>query len=115
MLFFWHPRRSGRNPSRTAGKWPEGIIDLGFFKQKANEVFILDWKTNRIAPEKVDNLKEIYRPQMAAYWQAISSLTNALVTTAIYCTAIGQLLIYDADELLSEWQRLARETTTALR
>jgi hypothetical protein len=77
------------------------------FNQKANEVFILDWKTNRIAADKIDILKEIYRPQMAAYWQAISSLTNALVSAAIYSTATGEFLVYGRDELTREWERLS--------
>ena len=59
------------------------------------------------AAEKIDILRDLYRPQMAAYWQAISNLTNARVTAAIYSTATGQLVIYDPDDLSSEWQRLA--------
>lgn len=101
MPFFW--RTNG--PSRTGTKSLEGIVDLALFKE--NEIFILDWKTNRIAAEKIDVLRDLYRPQMAAYWQAISNLTNARVTAAIYSTATGQLVIYDPDELATEWQRLA--------
>src|SRR5436309_6810056 len=85
----------------------DGIIDLASLSQNANEVFILDWKTNRIAADKIDILRDLYRPQMAAYWQAIASLTNTRVTAAIYSTATGQLVIYHADELTSEWARLA--------
>ena len=112
MPFFWSPSsprdesvhladRTGRNKSL------EGIVDLALFNRKANDVFILDWKTNRIAAEKIDILRDLYRPQMAAYWQAIASLTNGRVTAAIYSTATGQLVIYDPDDLSSEWQRLA--------
>ena len=101
MSFFWSSSRTGRNKSL------EGIVDLALFNEKAKEVFILDWKTNRIAAEKIDILRDLYRPQMAAYWQAISNLTNARVTAAIYSTATGQLVIYDPDDLSSEWQRLA--------
>src|SRR5205807_5422655 len=79
MPFFW----------KLNGKCLEGIVDLALFNQKANEVFILDWKTNRIAAEKIDILRDLYRPQMATYWQAISSLTNARVTAAIYSTSTG--------------------------
>ena len=101
MPFFW--RING--PSGTGGKSLEGIVDLALFREK--EIFILDWKTNRIAAEKIDVLRDLYRPQMAAYWQAISNLTNARVTAAIYSTATGQLVTYDPDELTTEWQRLA--------
>ena len=104
MPFFW----------RTNGKSLEGILDLALFNQKANEVFILDWKTNRIAAEKIDVLRDLYRPQMAAYWQAISSLTNARVTAAIYSTATGRLVTYEADDLKTEWQRLIASLGTTL-
>jgi ATP-dependent exoDNAse (exonuclease V) beta subunit len=97
MPFFW----------RTNSKSLEGIVDLALFTQTANEFFILDWKTNRIAADEIDMLRDLYRPQMAAYWQAISNLTDARVTAAIYSTATGQLVIYDDAELITEWQRLA--------
>jgi ATP-dependent exoDNAse (exonuclease V) beta subunit len=85
----------------------EGIIDLASFNQKSNTVFILDWKTNRIAGDKIDVLRELYRPQMAAYWQAVLELTNARVSAAVYSTATGQLVIYGDDELSEEWRRLS--------
>src|SRR5207248_4804867 len=94
MPFFW----------KTDDKSLEGIVDLALFREK--EIFILDWKTNRIAAEKIDVLRDLYRPQMAAYWQAISNLTNARVTATIYSTALGQLVMYEPDELKAEWQRL---------
>jgi hypothetical protein len=102
MPFFW--RING--PSRNGVKSLEGIIDVAFFNQKANEVFILDWKTNRIAAGQIEILKETYRPQMAAYWQAICSLTNALVSAAIYSTATGEFLMYEPEELAREWERV---------
>ena len=94
MPFFW----------RINGKCLEGIVDLALFNEK--EIFILDWKTNRIAADKIDILRDLYRPQMAAYWHAISNLTNARVTAAIYSTATGQLVFYETAELTTEWQRL---------
>jgi ATP-dependent exoDNAse (exonuclease V) beta subunit len=103
MPFFWKVN----GPRRNRVKCLEGIVDLALFNQNANEVFILDWKTNRIATDKIDVLKEIYRPQMAAYWQAIRSLANALVSAAIYSTATGEFLVYDRDELTGEWERCA--------
>jgi ATP-dependent exoDNAse (exonuclease V) beta subunit len=99
MPFFW----------KTSGKSLEGIVDLALFREK--EIFILDWKTNRIPAEKIDVLRDLYRPQMAAYWQAISNLTTARVTAAIYSTATGHLVTYDSDELVAEWQRLATSLT----
>ncbi len=105
MPFFWHID----GPSRTDGKSLEGIVDLALFSEE--QIFILDWKTNRIVAEKIEVLRNLYRPQMAAYWQAISNLTNARVTAAIYSTATGQLVIYDPAELTNEWQRLRHEMT----
>jgi ATP-dependent exoDNAse (exonuclease V) beta subunit len=102
MPFFWKIN----GPSRNRGKSLEGIVDLAFFNQKANEIFILDWKTNRIAADKIDVLKEIYRPQMAAYWKAISGLTSTFVSAAIYSTATGEFLVYEPDELAREWERV---------
>ena len=97
MPFFW----------KANSKSLEGIIDLALINEK--EIFILDWKTNRIATDKIDVLRDLYRPQMAAYWQAISNLTTAHVTAAIYSTATGQLVIYEPNELTVEWQRLMRD------
>ena len=97
LPFFW----------RTSGKSLEGIVDLALLGEK--EVFILDWKTNRIAADKIDVLRDLYRPQMAAYWQAISNLTDKRVSAAIYSTATGQLVIYNREELAGEWERLAKQ------
>ncbi|MFL6544157.1 MAG: UvrD-helicase domain-containing protein, partial [Candidatus Udaeobacter sp.] len=97
MPFFW----------RVNSKCLEGIVDLASLSQNANRVFILDWKTNRIAADKIDILRELYRPQMAAYWQAISNLTDARVSAAIYSTATGRVAMYDNDELGEEWRRLS--------
>jgi hypothetical protein len=44
---------------------------------------------------------------MAAYWQAISNLTKACVSAAIYSTATGQIVIFGNDELAEEWGRLS--------
>jgi ATP-dependent exoDNAse (exonuclease V) beta subunit len=85
----------------------EGIVDLAMFEPRGRNWFILDWKTNRIAADKIDVLRELYRPQMAAYWQAVLKLTNAPVSAAIYSTATGQLVIYGDDELSEEWRRLS--------
>lgn len=102
MPFFWKIDGPGQNGEKCL----EGIVDLALFTQKGNEIFILDWKTNRVAADKTDILRKIYRPQMAAYWQAISSLANALVSAAIYSTATGELIVYEQDELAREWERV---------
>jgi hypothetical protein len=45
---------------------------------------------------------------MAAYWRAISQLSGTAVRAAIYSTALGQLIIYEGDELQTEWDRLRK-------
>lgn len=84
----------------------EGIVDLALFQADAKKVFILDWKTNRIAPDKIDSLRARYRPQMTAYWKAIQDMTSHSTKAAIYSTATGLLIVYDQDELTKEWDRL---------
>ena len=86
----------------------EGVVDLAFFNTKADQAFILDWKTNRIDRDQIDHLSATYRPQMAAYWRAISQLSRTAVRAAIYSTALGQLIIYEGDELQTEWDRLRK-------
>jgi ATP-dependent exoDNAse (exonuclease V) beta subunit len=84
----------------------EGIVDLALFQADVKKVFILDWKTNRIATDKIDSLRIRYRPQMAAYWKAIQDMTNHSIKAAIYSTATGRLIVYDQDDLAKEWERL---------
>ncbi|HZR79399.1 MAG TPA: 3'-5' exonuclease, partial [Chthoniobacterales bacterium] len=105
MPFFW-PMKGADGRGR---KSLEGIVDLAMFSESGNEIFILDWKTNRIPADKINVLRDLYRPQMAAYWQAISNLTKGRVTVSIYSTAMGELLIYDPAELAAEWDRLAKQ------
>ena len=84
----------------------EGIIDLAIFAKDQKRAFIIDWKTNRIAPENSDELRGRYLPQIAAYWQAMTRLSQLSVEAAIYATATGQFLVYETAELAAEWERL---------
>jgi ATP-dependent exoDNAse (exonuclease V) beta subunit len=84
----------------------EGIVDLGFFDPSEKKWFILDWKTNRITPDKIDILRGQYRPQIAAYWKAVTEMTGGSVDAGIYSTSTGQLIEYDPGELATEWERL---------
>jgi ATP-dependent exoDNAse (exonuclease V) beta subunit len=101
MAFFW----------KINGKCLEGIIDLAFSNRKANGIFILDWKTNRIAASKIDKLHAYYRPQIAAYWKAVAEMTKQPVGAGIYSTATGKLVIYDEKELAEGWERLGNLPT----
>jgi ATP-dependent exoDNAse (exonuclease V) beta subunit len=85
----------------------EGVIDLAVFEPLDKKWFLLDWKTNEITPDKLDKLRAHYRPQLAAYWKAVNQLTNASADVAIYSTSTGNLIVYDKDELVKEWNRLS--------
>jgi hypothetical protein len=108
MPFFWR-----LNESRSL----EGIVDLALFDSNADRCLILDWKTNRVARDKridpppdgfagANNLRELYRPQIAAYWKAVTEMTGITVDAGIYSTSTGQFIEYDSDGLAIEWQRL---------
>lgn len=84
----------------------EGIIDLAFFDPGEKKWFILDWKTNRITRDRIDILRGQYRPQIAAYWKAVSEMTGAPINAGIYSTSTGEFVVYGQDELAVEWKRL---------
>jgi ATP-dependent helicase/nuclease subunit A len=96
MPFFWRMDQS---------KCLEGIVDLALFN--GDKALILDWKTNRIAPDRIDNLRALYRPQIAAYWKAVSEMTGLPVAAGIYSTSIGQFVEYDSDELAAQWEQVS--------
>ena len=84
----------------------EGIIDLALIDSKQKRVLIIDWKTNRIGPGEIDGLRERYRPQIAAYWKAMSEITGFSVEAGLYSTAAGVACFYMTDELERGWRRL---------
>jgi ATP-dependent exoDNAse (exonuclease V) beta subunit len=61
--------------------------------------FLLDWKTNEITSDKIDNLRAHYLPQIAAYWRAVTAMTQTSAVAAIYSTTLGEFVIYGGDEL----------------
>jgi ATP-dependent exoDNAse (exonuclease V) beta subunit len=88
----------------------EGVIDLAFVDPAIGSWLILDWKTDRVAPDKIEELRARHRPQIAAYWKAIAEMTSQSVEAGIYATATGQFLPYDEAELTREWERLSQLT-----
>jgi len=84
----------------------EGIIDLAFFDSTAQKWLIVDWKTNRVSRDKIDNLRTQYRSQISAYWKAVTQMTGASVDAGIYSTSTGLFIGYDPDDLGREWERL---------
>src|SRR5205814_7789274 len=86
----------------------EGVIDLAFFQKENGKCLILDWKTDRVPPDNTETLHARYRPQLAAYWKAVSEIATLDVEAAIYSTAAGALVRYSTDELAREWSRLEK-------
>src|ERR1700736_6656329 len=90
----------------------EGVIDLAFFQRRnasaarTGKCLILDWKTDRVPPDNTETLHARYRPQLAAYWKAVSEIAKLDVEAAIYSTAAGALVRYKTDDLAREWSRL---------
>jgi ATP-dependent exoDNAse (exonuclease V) beta subunit len=97
LPFFWKMRDD---------RCLEGVIDLAFFDPKESEWLIVDWKTNRVAPDKIDTLRTVYRSQLAAYCRAVEETTGHNVSAAIYSTATGEFVRYEPQELTDEWRRL---------
>jgi ATP-dependent exoDNAse (exonuclease V) beta subunit len=105
MPFFWRVDNS---------RCIEGVIDLAFFQRsnasaaRTGKCLILDWKTDRVPPDNTETLHARYRPQLAAYWRAVSEIAKLEVEAAIYSTAAGALVRYKTDELAREWSRLEK-------
>src|SRR5205809_3503950 len=84
----------------------EGLIDSLVLDRKAGRCLLLDWKTNSVSLGETENFRSRYRPQLAAYWKAVSEITHFDVEAGLFSTALGCLLLYTADELQEEWNRL---------
>jgi ATP-dependent exoDNAse (exonuclease V) beta subunit len=84
----------------------EGVIDSIMINRKAGSCLLLDWKTNDVSSSDVEIFRESYRPQLAAYWKAVTEITGLEVEAGLFSTALGRLLLYSAEELEIEWRRL---------
>jgi len=84
----------------------EGLIDSIMINRKAGRCLLLDWKTNDVSPGDVEIFRETYRPQLAAYWKAVTEIAGLEVEAGLFSTALGQLLLYSVEELQMEWRRL---------
>src|SRR5437773_1554214 len=84
----------------------EGLIDSLMIDRKAGRCLLVDWKTNSVSLGETENFRSRYRPQLAAYWKAVSEITHFDVEAGLFSTALGCLLLYTADELQEEWNRL---------
>jgi ATP-dependent helicase/nuclease subunit A len=84
----------------------EGLIDSIMINRKGGRCLLLDWKTNDVSQSNVEIFRETYRPQLAAYWKAVTEITGLEVEAGLFSTALGHLLRYSAEELQMEWRRL---------
>src|SRR6266516_3367878 len=84
----------------------EGLIDSLMIDRKAGRCLLLDWKTNSVSLGETENFRSRYRPQLAAYWKAVGGITRLEVEAGLFSTALGRLLLYSAEELQTEWNRL---------
>ena len=99
MPFFWKMRKD---------RCLEGIIDLAFFDPIARQWLIVDWKTNRIAGDKLEKLREKYLPQLAAYCQVVKETIGHEARAAIYSTATGEFVRYDPQKIVASASDRAR-------
>lgn len=84
----------------NAKEWMEGIIDLVVVlkstKGKAKELWVVDWKTNRMAAGELEKdftqrLRETYQPQLVAYGEALENGLGMSVTRrSLYSTSTGK-------------------------
>ncbi|HEU0209773.1 MAG TPA: UvrD-helicase domain-containing protein [Candidatus Udaeobacter sp.] len=84
----------------------EGLIDLIMIDRQAGRCLLLDWKTNDVFPSDVEIFRETYRPQLAAYWKAVTEIASLKVEAGLFSTALGHVLLYAVEELQTEWRRL---------
>jgi hypothetical protein len=82
--------------------------------RKAGRCLLLDWKTNDVSPSDVEIFRETYRPQLAAYWKAVTEITGLEVDGGLFSTALGRFLLYSTEELQMEWGRLEQLPPTQL-
>jgi ATP-dependent helicase/nuclease subunit A len=81
----------------TAGGSLQGAIDL-LYQDRRGGWHILDWKTESVTPRQLDEAAERYRPQMAAYSQAVKQALE-LTPQAAICFLGGDILVHSFGEL----------------
>ena len=84
----------------------EGLIDSLMINRKSGRCLLLDWKTNDVSSSDAEAFRVRYRPQLAAYWKAVTEITRLEVEAGLFSITLGSLLLYSAEELQSEWHRL---------
>jgi hypothetical protein len=86
----------------------EGLIDFIMLNRKTGRCLVIDWKTNEVSPSDTEMFRARYRPQLAAYCNAVREITCLDVEAGLFSTALGRLLLYSQEEMQSEWRRLEK-------
>jgi len=79
-----------------SGAWMDGVMDLVLHDAAANEVWVVDWKTNRRRRGESDEalltrLRAEYAPQLAAYVVSLrGAFAGARVRAWLYATAAAE-------------------------
>jgi ATP-dependent exoDNAse (exonuclease V) beta subunit len=84
----------------------EGLIDSIMINRMAGRCLLVDWKTNDVSSSEAEIFRARYRPQLAAYWKAVTEITCLEVEAGLFSTALGRFLLYSTEELGIEWRRL---------
>jgi len=92
----------------------EGLVDSTMINRNFGQCLLLDWKTNDVSSSDAEIFRARYRPQLAAYWKVVEEITHLEVEAGLFSTALGRLLLYSAEELEAEWDRLEQLPPTQL-
>jgi ATP-dependent exoDNAse (exonuclease V) beta subunit len=78
-------------------QWMEGVVDL-VVGTKANEIWVIDWKTNRKVPNETDgqfsqSLRDQYLPQLESYRKVLEQGFGRKVSRVlIYSTVLARFV-----------------------
>jgi ATP-dependent exoDNAse (exonuclease V) beta subunit len=92
----------------------EGLIDSLLIDRAPGRCLLLDWKTNDVTTSDLESFRARYRPQLTAYWKAVTDITRLEVEAGLFSTTLGRLLLYSSDELNAEWRRIEQLPPTEL-
>ena len=67
-------------------------MDLAAYNPKTSQWLVVDWKTNDIPRDRLEILKGIYAPQIAAYVEALGKVTGCEAKGILYSTATGEVV-----------------------
>jgi ATP-dependent exoDNAse (exonuclease V) beta subunit len=71
------------------GKCIEGVADVVAAPRCGGNWIVVDWKTNRITAEGIPGALASYKPQLAAYAEALAAQSGGNVDAFVYFTATG--------------------------